>query len=86
MRCMAHAGRSYDVFLSHAGGEDLKIKQLLDFLRRLLNRVPCVGARMTAAFLDEADLRQIGNTRETIFRALRSAPIGERRSMRMVIL
>lgn len=64
------------MFLSHAGGNDLVVKRLLDFLRRALNALPSVDHHPVAAFLDEADMRQIGKNVDVIAAALRSAPMG----------
>ena len=80
-----HAGPQYDVFLSHAGDRDPAgkpqepvVKALLSFLRRALNALPAAEGRTgnIAAFLDEADMNRIGETRDILAAALLSAPIG----------
>ena len=77
---VTRAGQRYDVFLSHAGGKDLVVKCLLDFLRRDLIAVPSTDDRPIPAFLDEADLGRMARVRDLIEAALGSAQLGMTRS------
>ena len=69
--------RVFDVFLCHSGRGEARVKELLDFVRSMLNELPALGGcRPVCAFRDEDDLDRMGTTQDALIQALHQAPIG----------